>query len=567
MFTNFPGSHLVENYHNWKKAKKDAGVNNPLAKTFKLLFVIAVTLTLWLLPTTAFGIEGLTLVEQRIIGIFVFATLMWVLEAIPAWSTSLIVVALLLFMTSDSAFTPFKNDPSKCVAVVETPAAVDSSLVAVADSSLVAMADSSLVATVDSGLVAAVDPALAEAASVAAAKAPAELGTLLKYQDILHCFADPIIMLFIGGFMLAIAATKYGLDAKIAKVLLKPFGTQSRFVLLGFIVVTGLFSAFISNTATAAMMLAFLAPVLKALPADGKGKIGLALSIPVAANIGGMATPIGTPPNGIVLKYLEEMGMGMGFGEWIAFMGPVTIALLLISWVILLWMFPFKQKTIVLDIPDNSQKGWRTTLVYITFFATIVMWLFDKNLGLKTNAVAMLPVAVFCATGIITKRDLEQISWSVLWMVAGGFALGVALNKSGLAANVVDAIPFATWPPLLVIIGSGLLCYAMANFISHTATAALLVPILAAVAVGLMNDPVSAEALGSVGGVATLLVGVAIASSVGMVLPISTPPNALAYATGLIEQKNMVKVGLIVGAVSLLLGYAVLIVLGTNGLL
>ena len=566
MFTNFPGSHLVENYHKWKKAKKEAGVNNPLAKTFKLLFVIAVTLTIWLLPATAFGIDGLTLVEQRIIGIFVFATLMWILEAIPAWSTSLIVVALLLFMTSDSAFMPFKNDPSKSIAVVETPA-VDSSLVAVADSSLVAMADSSLVATVDTGLVATADPAIAEAVAVAATKAPAGLGTLLKYQDILHCFADPIIMLFIGGFMLAIAATKYGLDAKIAKVLLKPFGTQSRFVLLGFIVVTGVFSAFISNTATAAMMLAFLAPVLKALPADGKGKIGLALSIPVAANIGGMATPIGTPPNGIVLKYLEEMGMGMGFGEWIAFMGPVTIALLLISWVILLWLFPFKQKTIVLDIPDNSQKGWRTTLVYITFFATIVMWLFDKNLGLKTNAVAMLPVAVFCATGIITKRDLEQISWSVLWMVAGGFALGVALNKSGLAANVVNTIPFETWPPLIVIVGSGLLCYAMANFISHTATAALLVPILAAVGAGLMKDPASAEALNGVGGVVTLLVGVAIASSVGMVLPISTPPNALAYATGLIEQKHMVKVGLIVGAVSLLLGYVVLIFLGTNGLL
>ena len=508
MFTNFPGSHLVEDYQKWKKAKKEAGVNNPLAKTFKLLFVIAVTLTLWLLPTTAFGIEGLTVVEQRVIGVFVFATLMWVLEAIPAWSTSLIVVGLLLFMTSDSAFKVLNADYT------------------------------------------------AE-----------QLGTVLKYQDILHCFADPIIMLFIGGFMLAIAATKYGLDAKIAKVLLKPFGNQSRFVMLGFIVVTGLFSAFISNTATAAMMLAFLAPVLKALPADGKGKIGLALSIPVAANIGGMATPIGTPPNGIVLKYLEPMGLGMGFGEWIAFMGPITIALLLISWWILLKLFPFKQKTIQLDIPDNSQKGWRTTLVYITFFATIVMWLFDKNLGLKTNAVAMLPVAVFCATGIITKRDLEQISWSVLWMVAGGFALGVALNKSGLAANVVDAIPFETWPPLLVIIGSGLLCYAMANFISHTATAALLVPILAAVAVGLMNDPVSAEALGSVGGVATLLVGVAIASSVGMVLPISTPPNALAYATGLIEQKHMVKVGLIVGAVSLLLGYVVLIILGTNGMI
>ncbi len=271
MFINFTGYHLVEEYHKWKKEKRDQGVNKPLAKIIKLAVVIAVTVTIWLLPTTAFGIEGLTVVEQRIIGVFAFATLMWVLEAIPAWSTSLIVVALLLFSVSDSALKPLVTGYN-----------------------------------------------------------PEELGTVLKYQDILHCFADPIIMLFIGGFMLAIAATKYGLDAKIAKVLLKPFGTQSRFVLLGFIVVTGLFSAFISNTATAAMMLAFLAPVLKALPADGKGKIGLALAIPVSANIGGMATPIGTPPNGIVLKYLEPMGLGMGFGEWIAFMGPITIVLLLI---------------------------------------------------------------------------------------------------------------------------------------------------------------------------------------------------------------------------------------------
>ena len=502
MFTNFFGSHLIEEYHNWKKKKRDEGVNNPLAKTFKLLFVIAVVSTIWLLPTTAFGIDGLTVVEQRIIGVFVFATLMWVLEAIPAWSTSLIVVALLLFATSDSAFK-FLNE----------------------------------------------------------GYAPEQLGTVLKYQDILHCFADPIIMLFIGGFMLAIAATKYGLDAKIAKVLLKPFGTQSRFVLLGFIVVTGLFSAFISNTATAAMMLAFLAPVLKALPADGKGKIGLALSIPVAANIGGMATPIGTPPNGIVLKYLDEMGMGMGFGEWIAFMGPVTIALLLISWVILLWLFPFKQKTIQLDIPDNSQKGWRTTLVYITFFATIVMWLFDKNLGLKTNAVAMLPVAVFCATGIITKRDLEQISWSVLWMVAGGFALGVALQESGLGKHLVASIPFDTWSPMLVIVGSGLICYTMANFISHTATAALLVPIL-----GTAGGAMTTQ-LASLGGVSTLLIGVAIGSSLAMVLPISTPPNALAHGTGLIKQKDMEVVGIIVGVAGLIFGYSMLIFLGSNGLI
>ena len=304
MFNNFHGFHLVEELH---KRNLERAAKRLNSKFFKLLLAIAATLTIWLLPADSFGIANLTVVEQRIIGVFVFATLMWIMEAIPAWTTSLIAVVLLLFMVSTSALKPF------------------------------------------------VEGYDAE-----------HLGVILKYEDILHCFADPIIMLFIGGFILAIAATKYGLDATIARVLLKPFGTQSRFVMLGFIMVTGLFSMFVSNTATAAMMLAFLAPVLKALPADGKGKIGLALSIPVAANIGGMATPIGTPPNGIVLKYLNDpagMNLNIGFGDWTAFMFPLTVLLLFLSWIILLKMFPFKQKTINLEIPDNSQKSWRTTLV------------------------------------------------------------------------------------------------------------------------------------------------------------------------------------------------------------
>ncbi|MBO5871704.1 MAG: anion permease, partial [Bacteroidaceae bacterium] len=306
MFHKFHGFHLIEELH---KRNLERAAKRLNSKVVKILLAIAATLTIWLLPAESFGMANLTVVEQRIIGIFVFATVMWIMEAIPAWTTSLIAVVLLLFMVSTSALKPF------------------------------------------------VEGYEAE-----------QLGTILKYEDILHCFADPIIMLFIGGFILAIAATKYGLDATIARVLLKPFGTQSRFVMLGFIMVTGLFSMFVSNTATAAMMLAFLAPVLKALPADGKGKIGLALSIPVAANIGGMATPIGTPPNGIVLKYLNDpagMNMNIGFGDWTAFMFPLTIVLLFLSWIILLKMFPFKQKTINLEIPDNSKKSWRTTLVYI----------------------------------------------------------------------------------------------------------------------------------------------------------------------------------------------------------
>jgi sodium-dependent dicarboxylate transporter 2/3/5 len=144
-------------------------------------------------------------------------------------------------------------------------------------------------------------------------------------------------------------------------------------------------------------------------------------------------------------------------------------------------------------------------------------------------------------------------------MVAGGFALGVALQETGLAKTLIAVIPFDQWPPMLMVIGSGLICYVMANFISHTATANLLVPILALVGASISTI------LAPLGGVSTLLVGVAIGSSLGMVLPISTPPNAIAASTGMIEQKDMVKTGLIMGVVGLVLGYGMLIVLGSSG--
>ncbi len=504
MYKMFRGFHLVEAYQELKKAKRLAE-DRTVSRIIKLAIAITVALVLWVLPTDAFGVEGLTFIEQRLISIFVFATLMWVFEAVPAWTTSVLIVALLLLTVSDSSLWFFRQGYS-----------------------------------------------------------PEELGQAVKYKSIMHCFADPIIMLFIGGFILAIAATKSGLDVLLARVMLKPFGTQSRYVLLGFILVTAFFSMFLSNTATAAMMLTFLTPVLKALPADGKGKIGLALAIPVAANVGGMGTPIGTPPNAIALKYLndpEGLNMNIGFGEWMSFMMPYTIIVLFIAWFILLRLFPFKQKTIELQIEGEAKKDWRSIVVYITFAITVLLWMSDKFTGVNSNVVAMIPVAVFCITGVITKRDLEEISWSVLWMVAGGFALGVALNETGLAKHMIEAIPFNTWSPVVMIVGSGLICYAMANFISHTATAALLVPILAIAGISMRDT------LQPMGGVLTLLVGVALGSSLAMVLPISTPPNALAHATGMIKQKDMEKVGLIMGAVGLILGYAMLIFLGSSGLL
>jgi sodium-dependent dicarboxylate transporter 2/3/5 len=276
-----------------------------------------------------------------------------------------------------------------------------------------------------------------------------------------------------------------------------------------------------------------------------------------------MGTPIGTPPNAIALKYMSEIGINVGFGQWMMFMIPFTLVLLILAWFMLMKLFPFKAKEINLNIEGELKKDWRSIVVYITFICTVLLWVLDKATGVNANVVAMLPVGVCAIIGVLTKRDLEEISWSVLWMVAGGFALGVGLQETGLAQTLIDAIPFGSWPALIMVVGSGLICYAMANFISHTATASLLVPILAAVGA---SAAVAAN-LAPLGGVTTLLVGVAIGSSLGMVLPISTPPNAIAASTGMIEQKDMVKTGLIMGIVGLVLGYGMLIVLGSSGLI
>ena len=165
-------------------------------------------------------------------------------------------------------------------------------------------------------------------------------------------------------------------------------------------------------------------------------------------------------------------------------------------------------------------------------------------------------MGVFAITGVITAKDLQQIDWSVIWMVAGGFALGLGMNGSGLADVAIESIPFGNWSPIVILVVSGFICYFLSNFISNTATAALLMPILAVVCRA-MGDK-----LGVIGGTSTVLIGIAIAASTAMCLPISTPPNAIAYSTGLVKQNDMLKVGLTSGLVSLILGYILLYFIG-----
>ena len=459
-----------------------------------LPIVLLVTIFLLAVPISFFGIEELTVVQQRVIALFVFAALMWIFEIIPNWTTSLLVIVFALLTVSDKGLG-FLCDP--------------------------------------------------------------KYGQLVGFKSIMAAFADPVVMLFMGGFVLAIMAEKYGLDVTLARILLKPFGTNPKMVLLGFLLVIAIFSMFMSNTATAAMMLAFLAPVLAALPSDDKGKIGLALSIPVAANIGGIGTPIGTPPNATAVKFLSEAGCEVTFGDWAIRMIPYVLIMLLVAWVVLQILFPFKAKEIKLAIPENKRKAdWKTYVVWVTFIGTILLWATEKLTGINSNIVALIPLGVLTALGIFTKEDIKEINWSVLWLVAGGFALGTCLQGTGLAKVLINAIPFGAMSVILVLLVAGLVCYFLSNFISNSATAALLIPILIVVAEG-MADPAAANnaQFVSLGGTQAMISFIAVCASIAMLFPISTPPNAIASSTGLVETKDMAKVGIIVGVIGFALGY------------
>ena len=257
------------------------------AKFIKLLIASILAIVALYIPYESLGINGenaLNPIEIRVIAIFIMAALFWILQPFPIWSTSVLVIVLMILTVSDSSLAMFKVEGVKAV----------------------------------------------------------------SHKDIMGTFANPIIMLFLGGFFLAAAATKYRLDLNLARVLLKPFGKNPKMVLLGLMMITAVFSMFMSNTATAAMMLAILAPVLKLFDPDDRGKAAFALAIPLGANIGGMGTPIGTPPNAIALGALNDAGFQVSFGQWMMFGIPYVIILMAIAWVLLLKIYPIKMKEMIL---------------------------------------------------------------------------------------------------------------------------------------------------------------------------------------------------------------------------
>ncbi|MBQ9835144.1 MAG: SLC13/DASS family transporter [Akkermansia sp.] len=545
----------------------------------KLLVVLLLSGSMLFMPFEEWGLP-INAIQTRVIALFVFAALMWILEVIPIWTTSVMVITLALLGTSNTSLNFLKVDKfdtkevQAIVADAYGPGANADTVKATQDAVVASLKKAASVTpavvrnTINTEILKPVTSGKADDATKAQLMAASarvydgevskrigdlELVNQTQQKSIFATFADPIIILFLGGFFLADAATKYRLDINLARVLLKPFGTNPKYVMLGLMSVTALFSMFMSNTATAAMMLALLTPVLALFKPEDRGRAAFALCIPIGANVGGIGTPIGTPPNAIALKFMQEMGLNITFGKWMLFGVPFVIIMLLVGWLVLVKMFPISQKS--LDLAKEMKGKFLTTpkaiIVYATFIVTILLWVIPKDYhGLDSNSVAIIPIAVFSVTGVITKKDLKSMSWDVLWLVAGGFALGVALSETNLAKDMINAIPFASWDSLMLLVGASLICLFMATFMSHTATAALLMPIMASVAGGMLAGG-SMDDAGAIG----LLVTIAFASSLGMALPISTPPNAMAYATGHVEQKGMA----ISGTILCLLGLAITI--------
>ena len=359
----------------------------------------------------------------------------------------------------------------------------------------------------------------------------AKSGVENSYQIFLNPMSSPVLVLFFGGFILAIAATKHGLDVRLAKAFIKPFGTRPSMVLLGIISITALFSMFMSNTATTAMMIAILTPLLAHFEGRTPFKKAMVLAVPFAANIGGLGTIIGTPPNAVAASVLDGLGYNISFLKWMIIGVPVVIIMLLILWAILLQTFKPSSEKFEILFPESIDMTWDLLVVVITFSTTVLMWLTQPLHHIPSAVVALLPIFVFFTLGILNKSDLKKIEWDVLILVAGGLTLGVSMIKSGLSEVLVGQVSYLPVSPFVLLCVFVLVSIIISNFMSNTSASNLIVPLVTSVSV--ISPMIGA-------------IGVAFACSLAMSLPISTPPNAIAFATNEIETREMAKYGTIV---------------------
>jgi len=336
---------------------------------------------------------------------------------------------------------------------------------------------------------------------------------------------------------------KYDFDKNLTRILLSPFGDRPKYIVFGLMAVTAVLSAFMSNTATTAMMITVIIPIIARMDPDDPARIGIALSIPFAANIGGIATPIGTPPNAVVIAALNQQGLDIAFSSWMIYALPLAVVMLLIAWWVLLKLYKPATEVLTIALDGKLKKSAHAYILYGTFAITVLLWITEGIHGIRSSIVALFPVAVLTLTSAINKQDIRKLPWEVLWLIAGGIALGISMKETGLAEWMVGAIAWENLTYILLLGVFGAVAVIMSNFLSNTVTASLLIPLALTLA--------TSGVLDGVFGMMMIGLVIALSSSFAMVLPISTPPNAIAVSTGIIETKHMVLPGIIIGLIGL----------------
>ena len=362
----------------------------------------------------------------------------------------------------------------------------------------------------------------------------------------LNTFSSSVIWLMMGGFFLASAMTKTRLDADLIRITMKVCGADPKRVLFGLMTVTMVFSMLISNTATTAMVIAALMPLLVKLGKQSPVGKGLVLGIPIAATTGGMGTIIGSPPNALAVGALATVGQRLDFITWMYYGLPLTLFLTWLSW----WMLVrrFMTKTEPLSVGESPTAGAAITrefrakrlTVAAILLVTLALWLTSPIHHLGAAAVSAIPLVFLPMLRILKGEDIRAIGWDTLILVAGGLALGTALKQTGLLGLYAGRLASLQVPNVIFYV---LLAYAtmlFSNVMSHTATSTVLIPL------GMAILPANRIEV-------CMIIG--LSASTALFLPVSTPPNAIAYGTGLIEQKDFRLGGLLMG----LLGPALII--------
>jgi solute carrier family 13 (sodium-dependent dicarboxylate transporter), member 2/3/5 len=355
-------------------------------------------------------------------------------------------------------------------------------------------------------------------------------------------WASPVIWLFFGGFVLAEAATKTGLDRWLARRVLGRFGTRPDRVLLGVMAVTFFFSMFVSNTATTAMMVAVMAPLVGSLAPGDPYARALLLGVPFAANLGGMGTIIGSPPNAIAAGVLGP-AHAVDFLTWMLAGVPPALVLLLVAWLYLRWRYPGTAPVSLqaLDRAPEVAHGraplerWKRWWVVLVFVVTVGLWLTGAWHGVPSPVVSFVPIVAFAVVGVLDADDIRRLHWDVLLMLAGGLSLGVGVAETGLAQWLVGVLPVQGLGVVALAMALAYLTALVSNFMSNTAAANILVPIGLALAAG---------------SEAQVVVPMALGASAAMCLPISTPPNAIAFASRKLAAGDFLRGGLVIGVLA-----------------